>query len=113
MVRVIDTVEWPCGTNGPGEERRLLLLTAPGLFDRGWKPDRLAPVGAAVPGHLAVSGWDLARSGPKLTRFAAAAGSVYFLDASSDPPITDGSLCDREDAALGWGTFVEGTWSHV
>jgi CRISPR-associated protein Cmr3 len=96
--------------SAPGE-KPLLLLTTPGLFRDGWRPgclrDRLAA--AAVPGAVAVSGWDLARNGPKPTRFAAAAGSVYFLKDPLDawPP----SLCDDPgDGRQGWGCYVKGVW---
>ena len=64
---------------------------------------------AAVPGAVAVSGWDLARGGPKRTRFAAAAGSVYFLKAL--PENLPETLSDNpEDGAQGWGCYVKGVW---
>jgi CRISPR-associated protein Cmr3 len=100
-------VEWPSArpTDGQGA---LLLLTSPAFFAEGWRPPNLALTGAAVPGYVAVSGWDLARGGPKPNRFAAEAGSVYFLNR----PVPDSldSLCEGEDAALGWGTFLQGVW---
>lgn len=89
--------------------RRLLVLTTPGLFAAGWKPRALQPVAAAVPGHVAFSGWDLARNGPKPTRFAAAAGSVLFFD--TPPTVAGSSLCDEaEDGLVGWGCHLEGIW---
>ena len=89
--------------------RRTLVLTTPGLFADGWRPRALDPVAAAVPGHIAFSGWDLARNGPKPTRFAVAAGSVLFFN---ELPTTAGSsLCDEaEDGLVGWGSYLEGTW---
>jgi CRISPR-associated protein Cmr3 len=101
-------VDWPAAHSGG--EGRLLLLTAPALFSAGWRPDGLDLVAAAVPGHVAVSGWDLAHRGPKPTRFAAAAGAVYFCRGF---PESRASLCDGEDAALGWGSFLEGVWRHA
>jgi CRISPR-associated protein Cmr3 len=103
-----DRAAWP-PRPAANNARRLLLLTSPGLFAQGWKPAGLAPVAAAVPGHVAFSGWDLARNGPKSTRFAAVAGSVYFFD---KPPAPHGaSLCDdAEDRLLGWGSYLEGIW---
>ncbi len=87
----------------------MLVLTTPGLFAEGWRPRSLNPVAAAVPSHVAFSGWDLARNGPKPTRFAAAAGSVLFFD--TPPQLPGLSLCDdAEDGRLGWGCFLEGIW---
>ncbi len=64
---------WPEKMPQSPHERPMLLLTTPGIFTANWKPaclnDRL--LAAAVPGAVAVSGWDLARAGPKPTRFAA------------------------------------------
>ena len=111
-MRTVEPVTWLSPAQGDGQGR-LLVLTTPGIFDEGWRPSWLAGklLAAAVPGYEAASGWDLARKGPKPTRFAAPAGSVYFLREPLDPP--RGSLCDGEDAALGWGTFVEGVWKRV
>ncbi|HEY1430428.1 MAG TPA: type III-B CRISPR module-associated protein Cmr3 [Stellaceae bacterium] len=103
-------VDWPTATSGG--EGRLILLTAPAPFSAGWRPEGLDLVAATVPGHVAFSGWDLARRGPKPTRFAAAAGSVYFC--RDFPEVGDRtSLCDVEDAALGWGSFLEGVWDYA
>lgn len=90
----------------------LVLLTTPAPFG-GWRPPELPLAAAAVPGNVPVSGWDLARNGPKPNRFAVAAGSVYFLDGSAWLDGRNGSLCAPEDAALGWGAYVEGAWSHA
>jgi CRISPR-associated protein Cmr3 len=94
----------------------LLLLTTPGLFAEPWRPAALpAPplVAAAVPGAVAVSGWDLARRGPKPTRFAAAAGSVYFLDGMPDGLPPD-SLSDKpDDRQQGWGCYLKGVWTDA
>lgn len=95
-----------------GQRGRLVLLTTPAPFG-GWRPPELPLAAAAVPGNVPVSGWDLARNGPKPNRFAVAAGSVYFLGGSARLDGRNGSLCAPEDAALGWGAFVEGTWSHA
>lgn len=106
----VEVVKWPRMSSNEG--RTLLLLTTPGIFGEPyWRPSNLSPVAAAVSGSVAVSGWDLARKGPKPTRFGPEAGSVYFLDRPLDPPRD--SLCEGEDAALGWGTFVEGVWNYA
>ncbi len=104
-----EVIDWPKPKRGG--RRRLLLLTAPGIFADGWCPANLDPVAAAVPGYEAVSGWDMARNGPKPTRFAAAAGSVYFLECEEDS--VPSTLCDAEDDVLGWGHYVEGVWEYV
>jgi CRISPR-associated protein Cmr3 len=103
--------DWPSAAAVNG--RTMLVLTAPGLFN-GWQPPALTGlVSAAVPGHVAVSGWDLARGGPKPNRFAVAAGSVYFLDRPLGDRTVADTLCDGEDGAVGWGTFVQGAWDYA
>lgn len=92
--------------------RRLFLLTSPAPF-AGWRPQGLRPVAAAVPGHIPVSGWDMARRGPKPNRFAVPAGSVYFCDEEVDIASEADSLCTGDDAAVGWGTYLEGSWNYV
>lgn len=90
------------------------LLATPGLFGEGRSayPDliprtRLRAAASGTP--LAVSGWDVARGGPKPTRFAVPAGAVYFVEDHLAFP--DGSLCgDAEDAAQGWGFALRGVW---
>jgi CRISPR-associated protein Cmr3 len=95
-------------------ERPFLLLTTPGLFEDGPRPACLNGrlVAAAAPEPIAVSGWDLALGGPKPNRFAAPAGSVYFLD-SLPEPLPD-SLCDDPlDCQKGWGCFFQGAWTDA
>ncbi len=103
--------EWPTVGNSTGSGR-LLLLTTPALFD-GWRPPGVRPVAAAVHDPFPVSGWDLARGGPKPTRFAAPAGSVYFLATDVSVDHGHGSLCRGEEEAAGWGAFVKGEWNHA
>ena len=111
IVRRIKAVTWP-GKPSPSSGGTTLLLTTPGLFDAPhWRPATLSPVSAAVSDYLSVSGWDLARGGPKPNRFAVAAGSVYFVHQPIQP--SPETLCEGEDAALGWGAFVEGVWNHA
>jgi CRISPR-associated protein Cmr3 len=113
-VRLAQPFDWPQPSLGPGQ-RTLLLLTTPGLFADRWQPSavRTLLAAAAVPGSLAVSGWDLARGGPKPTRFAVPAGSVYFLDGAAGALPAD-SLCDAPDDGLqGWGCYLKGTWTDV
>lgn len=91
---------------------KLALLTTPAPFGN-WAPPGLTPVAAAMPGHVAVSGWDLARGGPKPNRFAAPAGSVYYFNDATALDSRGGSLCTGEDAAIGWGAFIEGGWNYA
>lgn len=95
-------------------EKPIVLLTTPGLFQERWKPRALNGrlLAAAVPGADAVSGWDLARGGPKPNRFAAQAGSVYFLNQPLDPwPETFSD--DPRDAQQGWGCYLKGVWTDA
>ena len=102
-----------CPKPGQGE-KPLVVLTTPGIFKQGWKPkclDQPDPLveAAAVSGYEAVSGWDLARGGPKPSRFAVPAGSVYFLKEQPDPP-PDVLSDDPLDRQQGWGCFLQGVW---
>ena len=102
---------WPEAPRVRGDGR-LFLLTTPAPFG-GWRPPGCTPVAAAVPGYVPVSGWDLARGRPKPNRFAVAAGSVYFMNHDADLVGRDGSLCGDEDAAAGWGAYIEGVWNYA
>lgn len=104
-------VKWPSERPQNGE-KIFLALTTPGLFEQGWQPACLRGhlAGAVVPGQAAVSGWDLLRRGPKPVRFAAAAGSVYFLERV--PETLPDLLSDRmKDCRQGWGCYVRGVWN--
>lgn len=117
--RSVAPVAWPSETSGGANS--IWYLATPGLFQLtsatgmskpAWVPDRLpgALVGAACGAGTAVSGWDIARGGPKPTRFAVPAGAVYFADGAS--PGAPDSLCsDPEDVAQGWGFALSGTCS--
>ncbi len=99
---------WPDVASKVGRGR-IILLTTPAALG-GWKPEGMTLVSAAVRGSQAVSGWDLARGGPKPTRFMVPAGTVLFLPEGSRAPSALGRLEDRK---AGWGKFVEGSWSYV
>lgn len=88
------------------ERRFRLVLTTPGLFEKGWRlpglqddgavwrgPDGLTArlISAAVSRLQVVSGWDLARREPKPALRSAPAGSVYWLEA----PKADGAALVR------------------
>lgn len=107
-----ESFKWQGVEPSESMHKPLLLLTTPGLFNAGWKPKCLDGriAAAAVPGYLAVSGWDLARSGPKPTRFAVPAGSVYFLNGPADD-LHEALADDEADRRQGWGCFVKGVWN--
>ena len=102
------SADWTCVPPVPNKGR-LVLLTTPAWFN-GWKPAALNPVAAAVGAGQPVSGWDLAKGGPKPNRFMVPAGSVYFLPPNAQVP---DELVADEDASVGWGCFLEGNWSYV
>ncbi|MCC6367839.1 MAG: type III-B CRISPR module-associated protein Cmr3 [Bryobacterales bacterium] len=111
IMRRVAPVQWP---ESPGHDRTSLLLLSPAFFNSGWRPD-LVPEGqlrsAAVDGPYAISGWDLARGGPKPTRLGVDAGSVYFIEG---PAPRDRYLgTELGDAALGYGFFVKGSWNYA
>ena len=102
-----DTI-WPNVTTHDGDGD-LLVLTTPAWFN-GWKPPQLSCIAAAVPGFEGVSGWDLASGGPKPNRFMVPAGSVYFLPSNAS---LSKKLVEHDDALIGWGHYLKGTWKYV
>lgn len=95
--RRVDAVFPAPDFNAIANSRRCrLVLTAPGIFERGWLPAGVAEtetglrfnlhgvhgklVCAAVPRAEIVSGFDLAKRMPKPARRVAPTGSVYWLD---------------------------------
>lgn len=112
----IHAAQWP--KNDASRERSLWLLASPAPFDVGkdkkaWMPDALPGNqlrSAAAMTPLPVSGWDVARSAPRPTRFAAPAGSVYFVEGNR--PLEFNSLCgDKDCVAEGWGYALQGVWN--
>lgn len=99
---------WPSVETGSGAGN-LILLTTPAWFG-GWRPGGLELTAAAIAGSVPVSGWDLARGGPRPTRFMVDAGSVYFLKSGTLP---SRELCVAEDARNGYGNFLVGRWNHA
>ncbi len=101
--------DWPQAASA---KRSLWLLASPAPLQHAHRPDHLpagvAVLAAATGAPLAFSGWDVARNGPEKTRFAVPAGAVYFVDGEFAPE--HGSFCAVEDAAVGWGLALRGTW---
>jgi CRISPR-associated protein Cmr3 len=107
-------VAWPqAQSNG---DRSLWLLASPAFLPGPRAlpsvppPARLIAAASGTP--LAVSGWDVARGGPRPARFAVPAGSVYFVEGPFTPP-RDSLCADAEDVAQGWGFALRGSWNHA
>jgi CRISPR-associated protein Cmr3 len=108
ITELTTSFKWPQAELTGG--KALWVLATPGLFG-GWKPKLQYGANlhaAAVGSPVAVSGWDVARGGPKPTRFAAPAGSVYMTEGPAGPP----ACPEDEDNAQGWGFALRGRWSH-
>jgi CRISPR-associated protein Cmr3 len=110
-LRQVPTIAWPSASAGAGQ-KSFLLITTPAFFAGGWKPQAIAGriAGAAASEGIPVSGWDLARGGPKPTRFAVPAGSVYFLDEFMTQSI-DNLSEGEEDLLAGYGCCLKGVWT--
>ena len=107
LARPFDFQQLQTESEGDGA---VYVLTTPGLFDERL-PAAIAEdvVAAACGPAVPVSGWDLARGGPKPSRFAVPAGSVFFTTDRSSPPLE--SLADRPiDRQQGWGAYLRGIW---
>jgi CRISPR-associated protein Cmr3 len=112
-LEILSPVSWPESKKSRPGQGSFLLLNSPGFWTSGWKPGSLSGclAGAAVPGHIAISGWDLARGGPKPTRFGVPVGSIYFI--CDDKPDLPTELAeDNEDRLLGYGTYLKGVWNN-
>jgi CRISPR-associated protein Cmr3 len=62
---------------------------------------------------MAVSGWDVARGGPRETRFAVPAGATYFVDGPGDEELFlhhDDPDERRNLRREGWGFALQGKW---
>jgi CRISPR-associated protein Cmr3 len=110
-VRRVRPCEWP--EPDAGRERAVWLLASPTFFGgtgrlpRVPEPAKLRAAASAA--GMAVSGWDVARNGPRPTRFAVPAGAVYFVKGTFVPP--DHSLAEGEAVrAEGWGFALQGVW---
>lgn len=68
------------------EGRFRLMLTTPGLFSGGWRPDGVPAtlVAASVSRAETISGWDLITNKPKPAQRIAPTGSVYWFDKLTD-----------------------------
>lgn len=98
---------------------RMTYLATPTFLSAKATPHRPLPPsdigtirGAASDRPLAVSGWDIARGGPRPTRFAVPGGAVYFWDGPANVEGLMGDIPDR-DARLqeGWGFAIPADWN--
>jgi len=116
----------PAQLRGAGTMRRyrLVLLTA-GAFKQGWCPGWLASGEGSPPDHpairmkliaasiarpLPISGWDMAKRGPKAARLLVPAGSVYLVESTSDlSPLWFQAISDDDQDRLdGFGQVAVG-----
>ena len=113
-VRAVQPLVWP---TIEGNSSRFAYLLSPAFFGAKAVPDRLpgnvAPCAVSVRDAYSISGWDLARHGPKPVRFGVAAGSVYFTESSQpcDPLTSVTTEC--EDQAAGYGAVLQGVWNYA
>lgn len=110
-VKKVEAVEWPAATTTTANA--LWYLASP-AFLAGDPPLPAAGgqvVAAASGPGVAVSGWDVARKGPRPTRFAVPAGAVYFVEHPTR--LEHDSLDPNADNRLeGWGFALPGTWKE-
>ena len=85
----IDTLqrpfEWPSADLADANGR-VLLLTTPAYLNDDFCQD-MGILAAAIGEPVAISGWDMARGGPKPNRFMMPAGSVLFLSPGVQSPM--------------------------
>lgn len=103
-LRAVEPFEFP-EPRCEGEQKRFVLLTTPGIPNERYESEYRGAeiVAAAVNSPVAISGWDIAKGGPKPTRFAPPAGSVYFLNTQNDVP--------EPDDEFGYGRHLLGVWT--
>lgn len=105
----------------PVADRNLWYLATPTFFPPTGrplpKPKNATLIAAASGAGVAVSGWDVARNGPKPTRFAVPAGAVYFVEgqAEANDFLNLGETPKEQEQAKdfrqeGWGFALPGTW---
>jgi len=102
------------------EGRFRLMLTTPGLFSGGWRPDGIpaALVAASVSRAETISGWDIVTNKPKPAQRVAPTGSVYWFENLTGNLTTLKALAQNgfpmEDPARhaeGFGKLVIAPWA--
>jgi CRISPR-associated protein Cmr3 len=114
QVTKVSAQEWPT-TIGPNS---VWYLATPTFFPPTGRPLPMPKNGtlisAASGSGIPISGWDVARNGPRATRFAVPAGAVYFVsgDASPEDFLNNGNENESTDLRQeGWGFALPGTWN--
>ncbi len=106
----------PTATTGPA----FWYLATPTFFPPTGRPLPKPPsaklIAAASGAGVPISGWDVARNGPRATRFAVPAGAVYFVegDCRADDFLNTGNANESNDLRQeGWGFALSGTWGGL
>lgn len=107
-----DRIPWPTVEPSAGAAGMFVVLTTPALLDNGWTMSAWQPAAASVGSPVPISGWDMARGGPKPTRYAVPPGSTFFF-AGDAPGPTEPFVGTIEDGRLGYGCFLKGYWTHA
>jgi CRISPR-associated protein Cmr3 len=112
-VTTVKEQDWPSAVNAT---RSMWYLATPTFFPPTGRPlPMVAGLTAAASGAgVPVSGWDVARNGPRATRFAVPAGAVYFVNGDCSP--VNFLNADPESDSLrqeGWGFALPGTWEGM
>lgn len=102
----------PTATTGPA----FWYLATPTFFPPTGRPlptPKGTLIAAASGAGVPISGWDVARNGPRATRFAVPAGAVYFVQGDCQPDDflnTGDGQQSKELRQEGWGFARPGTW---
>lgn len=104
---------------------KIVLLT-PAWFSGGWRPasgdwsrwvgKEAKLVSLALGKPLALSGWDLAKGGPKPLRHFVPAGSVFFFE---NAQLTGQAFTESPEGdpdyygAMGYGAYAAGSWDYA
>lgn len=92
-------------------------LATPTFFPKDRSLPSMPGLKAAASGTgVPVSGWDVARNGPRPTRFAVPAGAVYFVDGAAKPNqfLNTGNEAESNELRQeGWGFALPGHWEGL
>ncbi len=119
-VTKVDAQDWPA-PQADVAHSMWYLATPTFLSWRGNSKRSLPSIGHAVVAAASgagvpVSGWDVARNGPKRTRFAVPAGAVYFCTGgrtADDFLSGDNGTHAEHLRQVGWGFALQGTWEGL
>lgn len=103
-------LEWPKASKASANQAIVRVLTSPAIVDDPAFIQHWGLQAAALAPWQGISGWDLARRGPKPLRWVLPAGSTLYFDSQQSPPP---AFCSEIDAQSGWGTYLEGVSNYV